>query len=103
MKNENRIIQHKPQRESKEKEKSQLKKENRELKKEILKIRKQLSKINNNYNDKEEFLDSMASKEKQIDNITEVCSNCGSKDLIVFPLPNGSDLIGCKNCKKRKQ
>lgn len=99
-----RLAQHRPNRETDAKEKSRLKQENKSLKKQITRLRRQVDKVEDSRLTAqvilEEEQESMALLEGAVPG--GGCGECGSHNLVEFPLPSGTLLV-CKDCKARKK
>ena len=104
-KNSNRVVQHKPQRESEARERADLKREIKALKKQVTRLRRQNQKIVETHTVAEveagESTESVAVQEGAP--VGGGCANCGGFNMVRMVLPGGAVLIGCKDCKHRRK
>lgn len=96
-----RQTQHRPQRESTER---QLKHQNRELRQEAQRLRREVARLRREL-EKRESLFFVDPPEAQIE--VEVppkphCPNCGSIDLVTMSIPPNKRLTVCRGCQWRK-
>lgn len=98
-----RLPQHKPNRETEAKEKSRLKRENKSLQRQVTRLRRQIDKGEESRLTAQAIIEdeeSIAAQEGAAPG--GGCGECGSHNLVEFPLPSGTLLV-CKDCKSRKK